>query len=197
MLGARCIPAVAALLIAGVPQFVQAAKDDPKWLMRVVQDGATLENLIADYIQTEYGVEAERRASPTDNADILLSYTLAPDDAPEIPCVVDTAVSAREHGRVVERVVQVVAWYELPASLKTPQTRARILELNNEWHRENWMPGRIYLDADGDIRLESFLNIPAEGVPVHPDLVYDLLVRTKTAWREYYRKLRQTLTATP
>jgi len=185
-----------AMLMWSLPQ-ARAAKEDPRWLLQVCQDESSLEKTIADYMKEEYDIQAGRHVTKQDDADIYLSYTLAPEGAPKIACIVDSEVSARNGDRVVERMIKIVAWYELPASAKTRQARAKILELNNEWHEKKWMPGRVYIDDDGDIRLETFLNIPSTTIPVHAELVRDLLVRTNAAWAEYYQTLAKSLSLPP
>ena len=49
-----------------------------------------------------------------------------------------------------------------------------------------------YLDAEGDLVLESFINIPGPDIPVHAEMVSDVLVRTLSTWKQYYAELART-----
>ena len=103
---------------------------------------------------------------------------------------IDTRPSATEmqNGEevVTERMVSLTAYYVLPNSAKNAEARVLILEQINEWHVGRWVPQRIYLDEDGDIVLESMLNIPGNNYPVHAEIIGDQIIRMYSAWAEFY-----------
>ena len=90
---------------------------------------------------------------------------------------------------VTERVIKITSWYILNV---TPGhwARAPVLEMINTFSQEFWAPPKIYLDDDGDIRFEWFINVPSEDAPVHLELVRDAIVRIGLNWEdELYPRL--------
>ena len=171
----------------------QAPGAEQSWMLYPVQDESSLERKIANYIKAKSKVEAVYKFFGEKNDDLYLQYTLIPQGAPRVRLAVDTMVSGRQQGRVSERVIKVSTYYVLPASAKTPEARRKILELNNTWHQKKWMPGRVFIDTDGDIAMETFVNIPGADTPVHAELIRDIILRTNSVWSEYYKQLAATV----
>ncbi len=171
----------------------------PSWLLYVSNDEESIEKRIATYFRENYDVEAEYHFA--EENDLILQYAFSsPDEAfPEISTYIDTRPSATEmrNGEevVTERMVSLTAYYVLPNSAKNAEARALILEEINEWHVGRWVPQRIYLDEDGDIVLESMLNIPGNNYPVHAEIIGDQIIRMYSAWAEFYPLLDQILDA--
>ncbi len=171
----------------------------PSWLLYVSNDEESIEKRIATYFRENYDVEAEYHFA--EENDLILQYAFSsPDEAfPEISTYIDTRPSATEmrNGEevVTERMVSLTAYYVLPNSAKNAETRVLILEQINEWHVGRWVPQRIYLDEDGDIVLESMLNIPGNNYPVHAEIIGDQIIRMYSAWAEFYQLLDQILDA--
>jgi hypothetical protein len=171
----------------------------PSWLLYVSNDEESIEKRIATYFRENYDVEAEYHFA--EENDLILQYAFSsPDEAfPEISTYIDTRPSATEmrNGEevVTERMVSLTAYYVLPKSAKNAEARALILEQINEWHVGRWVPQRIYLDEDGDIVLESMLNIPGNNYPVHAEIIGDQIMRMYSAWAEFYQLLDQILDA--
>ncbi len=171
----------------------------PSWLLYVSNDEESIEKRIATYFRENYDVEAEYHFA--EENDLILQYAFSsPDEAfPEISTYIDTRPSATEmrNGEevVTERMVSLTAYYVLPNSAKNAEARALILEEINEWHVGRWVPQRIYLDEDGDIVLESMLNIPGNNYPVHAEIIGDQIIRMYSAWAEFYQLLDQVLDA--
>ena len=171
----------------------------PSWLLYVSNDEESIEKRIATYFRENYDVEAEYHFA--EENDLILQYAFSsPDEAfPEISTYIDTRPSATEmqNGEevVTERMVSLTAYYVLPNSAKNAEARALILEQINEWHVGRWVPQRIYLDEDGDIVLESMLNIPGNNYPVHAEIIGDQIIRMYSAWAEFYQLLDQILDA--
>ena len=94
-------------------------------------------------------------------------------------------------------MVTLTAYYVLPDSAKNAEARASILEQINAWHVGRWVPQRIYLDEDGDIVLESMLNIPGNNYPVHAEIIGDQIMRMYSAWAEFYQLLDEVIDAPP
>jgi len=141
------------------------------------------------YLKEKGNIDAITKFLDKEMKDLYLQYTLDPKGTPKIKVSVDTMVTAKGEGKVTERAVRAAAFYVLPPSAKTPEARRKILELNNEWHQKKWMPGRVYLDTDGDVALETYVNIPGATTPIHAEVVSDLLLRMNSAWGEYYKRL--------
>jgi hypothetical protein len=171
----------------------------PSWLLYVSNDEESIEKRIATYFRENYDVEAEYHFA--EENDLILQYSFSsPDEAfPEISTYIDTRPSATEmrNGEevVTERMVSLTAYYVLPNSAKNAEARVLILEQINEWHVGRWVPQRIYLDEDGDIVLESMLNIPGNNYPVHAEIIGDQIIRMYSAWAEFYQLLEQVLDA--
>lgn len=171
----------------------------PSWLLYVSNDEESIEKRIATYFRENYDVEAEYHFA--EENDLILQYAFSsPDEAfPEISTYIDTRPSATEmrNGEevVTERMVSLTAYYVLPNSAKNAEARVLILEQINEWHVGRWVPQRIYLDEDGDIVLESMLNIPGNNYPVHAEIIGDQIIRMYSAWAEFYPLLDQILDA--
>ncbi len=171
----------------------------PSWLLYVSNDEESIEKRIATYFRENYDVEAEYHFA--EENDLILQYAFSsPDEAfPEISTYIDTRPSATEmrNGEevVTERMVSLTAYYVLPNSAKNAEARVLILEQINEWHVGRWVPQRIYLDEDGDIVLESMLNIPGNNYPVHAEIIGDQIIRMYSAWAEFYQLLDQILDA--
>lgn len=167
-----------------------------EWLLDVSSDEESTEKRIASYFREQYDVEAEYHF--LDEDDLYLEYGFAADEGefPAIAVYVDTVPSALnedEGGTVTERRVTITAYYVLADAAKTPANRAAILEQINLWHVERWVPQRIYLDEDGDIVLESTVNIPGDEYPVHAEIVGDQILRMYSAWSEFYQELNDKL----
>ena len=171
----------------------------PSWLLYVSNDEESIEKRIATYFRENYDVEAEYHFA--EENDLILQYAFSsPDEAfPEISTYIDTRPSATEmqNGEevVTERMVSLTAYYVLPNSAKNAEARVLILEQINEWHVGRWVPQRIYLDEDGDIVLESMLNIPGNNYPVHAEIIGGQIIRMYSAWAEFYQLLDQILDA--
>ena len=171
----------------------------PSWLLYVSNDEESIEKRITTYFRENYDVEAEYHFA--EENDLILQYAFSsPDEAfPEISTYIDTRPSATEmqNGEevVTERMVSLTAYYVLPNSAKNAEARVLILEQINEWHVGRWVPQRIYLDEDGDIVLESMLNIPGNNYPVHAEIIGDQIIRMYSAWAEFYQLLDQILDA--
>lgn len=193
-IGIPMMAVIAAALVCGAMSRAEAEGEDlAKDLLFVCQDEKTIEIAIADYLERAEGVKARREVAKNDDQDMFLRYTLSPDGVPEVTVTVDTLVSGKKDKRITERVIRIVMFYILPEKAKTPEARRKILELNNDWLIRKWMPGRIYIDKDGDIALESFINIPGVKIPVHAEMVNDMLARTLNSWKQYYVELAKTV----
>jgi len=196
---------VVALMMSGGCATTSAARQEvsrqPSWLLYVSNDEESIEKRIARYFRENYDVEAEYHFA--DENDLILQYAFSsPDEAfPEISTYIDTRPSATEmrNGEevVTERMVTLNAYYVLPDSAKNAEARASILEQINAWHVGRWVPQRIYLDEDGDIVLESMLNIPGNNYPVHAEIIGDQIMRMYSAWAEFYQLLDEVIDAPP
>ena len=181
---------IAALcVLSGGLSVADAPAGAGKWLLYPAQDEASVERKIAEYMKDRGNIDATIKYLDKEKKDLYLQYTLDPEGTPKINVGVDTMVTARDEGKVAKRAVRAAAFYVLPASAKTPEARRKILELNNTWHQQKWMPGRIYLDKDGDVALETYINIPGTATPIPAAMVADMLLRTNTMWGVYYKQL--------
>ena len=196
---------VVALVMSGGCATTSTARQEvsrqPSWLLYVSNDEESIEKRIARYFRENYDVEAQYHFA--DENDLILQYAFSsPDEAfPEISTYIDTRPSATElrNGEevVTERMVTLTAYYVLPDSAKNAEVRASILEQINAWHVGRWVPQRIYLDEDGDIVLESMLNIPGNNYPVHAEIIGDQIMRMYSAWAEFYQLLDEVINAPP
>lgn len=167
--------------------------EDPDWLITVEQDESATEEKIADYLH-EWDLSFERVTLPEDEDDLMVAVPIAGlGGAPDLRVMVDTQPTRHEGEEVAERAVKVWFWHALPDSAKTQEARKIILEHNNQWMVRKWMPHRVIIDPDGDIAFEVFLNIPGRGVPFHPELVRDAIIRCASAWSNYWPPLAEKL----
>lgn len=166
-----------------------------EWLLPVVDDEETVEKRIARYILEVHGIEAEYKFAEED--DLFLQYSFNSDGQsfPKIAVFVDSLASNSEEtdaGAITtERRVTISAYYVLPDEAKTPASRAALLEVINEWHIGKWVPQRIYLDHEGDIAMESSINIPGKDYEVHTEVVIDQMYRMYSAWASFYQVLQE------
>lgn len=183
--------------LCALPLAVEAEEGAAGDLLFVCQDESTIEQQVRRYLKEKYDIDATMRYLDDEDTDLMLVYALSPRDegVPDIKFFVDTMISARdtETREVNERCLKINAYFILPDTYKTETWTRRIQTLNDDWHRRQWMPHRVYLDKDNDIAMESFINIPSRNVPVHADMVYDLLVRSLNAWSAYYLELSKLL----
>lgn len=161
-------------------------------LVFVEQSESLIEIQIDDYLQKTEGFAItidEYNGIPDD---LFLRFENTFQDAPELSFLVDTLRSATNDDDVVtERVIKITSWYILNV---TPDHWARspVLEMINTYSQDFWAPPRIYLDSDGDIRFEWFINVAAEDAPVHLEQVRDAIVRIGLGWEgELYPRLRE------
>jgi hypothetical protein len=164
-------------------------------LLHVCQDEKSMEMQIARYIERRNDVKPEITAFPEDENDLYLRYHIESDSGAEMSVVVDTVVSNSDDdtGRTTERAIRIVGYYVLPESAKTPEARAKLLELNNGFMNEYWSPGSVLLDEDGDVSFDTTINIPHSSVAVHAEMVSDALQRMVGAWEVYYEQLAETV----
>lgn len=181
---------LASLCVAGAvsvtAQTATGEKADPEPLT-VVQDESAVEKRIRAYLlRQDYVVHTEYLDEEMEDLVLLLTFG-GEEGVPDITFEIDTFSTAHDDS---ERGIRIMALYELPDKAKTPAERRKILEINNEYMREKWAPDRIYLNGNGDIVLQSSLNMLSEGGPVHLANVEDLLVRAAIGWKDYWTKLR-------
>jgi hypothetical protein len=162
-------------------------------LLTVAQDEASVEQAIAAYLKQKDGLEGAVKAFRGNEKDLYLSYELKGDTAPKFTLVIDTEVTGGVKEKVQSRAVRLYGYFELPASAKTAEARRKILELNNAWCQDMWVPNRIYLDKDGDVCLETYINIPDAQHGIHPEEVRDAFHRTRNILDRYYQRLSETV----
>lgn len=185
-----------ALLSAVALLVTAAAFAETTPLIFICQDEASIERQIKGYIEEKYEIEGGFQIINEDNDDIVVTYTLsAGEETPKFEIKVDTMVSGRntETEEITERCIKIYGWYELPAKYKAAAYRPRIMELNRSFMERKWVPHRVYLDRDTDVAFETFINIPGPNVPIHAEMINDMLRRNLTAWEEYYKELQAVL----
>lgn len=181
----------------GLGTWVSASEDaeetfdisSPEWLLRPVQDESSLERTIAKYIRQKMDINAEVRFLDDDMEDMAIYYPLNPDEAPDLRVKVDTYSSRDDGDQVAERVISLTAWYVMPDEAKTPELRQKTLEVLNSQMLQFWTPDRFMIDGDGDIQIETFINIPHQQAPVHCECVLDSLMRMTSGWNRCYLAL--------
>lgn len=168
-----------------------ATKDVKKWFLQVTDDEESMEKLIGNYIKSVYNVSPTYKFDEKDN--MYLTYDLS--ENPKIIAVIDSRPSgwSEEGKKVTEKRVWISSFYVLPESAKKNDMRNKILELNNSWNNNTWVPHRIYITNDGFIAMQSSINVPGKEYQVHAELVRDILVRTVTFWNEYSKELAEVL----
>lgn len=178
-----------------------AKSEKSQWLLPVSADEETMEKRIAAYVKKAHDIEAEYHFADED--DLVLKYVFSSDDAafPEVPLIVDSeesnSVQLDDETIITERRVTLTAYYVLPDAMKTSEYRAQLLEVINLWHVGKWEPQRIYLDKDGDITMQSSINVPGKDFQVHAELVADQAFRMYSAWQEFYATLNSAEFASP
>ena len=134
-------------------------------LVFVEQSEGLVEMQIDDYLRKTEGFTITIDEYDGIPDDLFLRFENTFRDAPELSFLVDTLQSATNNDDVVtERVIKITSWYILNV---TPGhwARAPVLEMINTYLQEFWAPPKIYLDGDGDIRFEWFVNVPAADAP--------------------------------
>jgi hypothetical protein len=170
-----------------------AQSTDPAQLF-VCQDEASIERKIHAYLKTKHDWDGEILEIEDSDGDIYIEYALAPEGCPEMTVFVDTdSTETGDEGNILERRIEIWSYYEVPDKYKTPEYRQKLLELNNKWMQDYWMPSGVYIDEDGDIAFQTNLNIPLLTVSVHAELVYDVLARTQNSWKDYWPEFKKTV----
>ncbi len=159
-------------------------------LVFVEQSESLVEIQIDDYLRRTEGFDIAVNEYESISDDVFLRFKNSYANAPELSFLVDTLQSASNDDDVVtERVIKITSWYIIKV---TPDhwARAPILEMINSYSQDFWAPPRIYLDSDGDIRFEWFINVAAEDAPVHLEQVRDAIARIGLGWEdELYPRL--------
>ena len=176
----RALASAGALCLALAPW--AQAQELP--LVFVEQSESLVEMQIDDYLRkTErFAISIEEWNGIPD--DLYLVFDRPSGNAPSLTFQIDTLQSATGVNNVVtERVIRITSWYVINV---TPDHWARepILELINGYAQELWSPPKIYLDSDGDIRLEWYINIAGEDAPVHLEQVRDAINRIGDGWEQ-------------
>ncbi len=169
------------------PRSITTAQSE--WFLFMDESDEQLEKRIATYLKKELGVTADYKY--LDEDDLYLVYKLSPENVPTIPVIIDTLVSGtgetKSGTRIVARRVRLDAQYDLPEAARTTVMRAKLLEFNNKWQREKWVPDRVYLDDDWCLHLATNVNIPDPDIPVHAEMISDAVLRMNSVWKDYYK----------
>ena len=158
----------------------------------VEQSESLVEIQIDDYLRETERYEIEINEYDGIPDDVSLRFDDTFDSASDLSFLIDTLQSATDDNDVVtERVIKTTSWYVIEV---TPNhwARAPLLEMINLYAQDFWSPPKIYLDGDGDIRFEWYINVAAEDAPVHLEQVRDAIIRIGLSWeREMYPRLRE------
>jgi hypothetical protein len=174
------------VLFAPLAPLASRAEDLP--LLFVTQDESQVEKQIGAYLGDVKGLNVTYRNRGENNEDKFLGVSFNADEAPSITMIIDTSPSANRDGQASERRVKIYSYFTYGIKENHPK-RAKVLEVLNLFMTESWSPGRLYLDSDGDVILQSDVNIPGQDYPVHPEMVYDLMSRMVLSWKELYPAL--------
>ncbi|MEW5724096.1 MAG: hypothetical protein AB1896_13385 [Thermodesulfobacteriota bacterium] len=160
---------------------------DEDWLLHATQDNDSTIKLLDKYLEARHGKKAEVGQR---QGGMVLVYSLAPADTPEIPLIVDTFASKTDgSGLVLERVVRVQALIELADCAKTDHFQGQLLHLNNRFIKAGWVPHQLALDDQGNVTAGCYLVIPGRNLPLHPENVWDMMARMVDFWKQYYPQL--------
>ena len=161
-------------------------------LVFVEQSESLVEIQIDDYLREKEGFEIAVNEYESIPDDIFLRFEDSYDTAPDLSFLVDTLRSGTDDDDVVtERVIKITSWYVVEVT-QDHWARAPLLEMINSYSQDFWAPPRIYLDSDGDIRFEWFINVAAADAPVHLEQVRDAIIRIGLGWeQEVYPRLRE------
>lgn len=156
---------------------------EPSAPIRVTASDSAVEKQLAGYLRDvkEWTVDFEVFPKNADDVYLSVPWTTT-DDGPTMYVTVDVEPSARskEDGSVREIRVRIFCVFKYEIDASHPQ-RAAALEALNTYQNDFWTP-RVYLDEDGDLVLESSVNVPGEDFPIHPELVADAIDRMSGAW---------------
>ena len=158
----------------------------------VEQSESLVEIQIDDYLRETEGFEIAVNEYESIPDDIFLRFEDSYDTAPDLSFLVDTLRSGTDDDDIVtERVIKITSWYVVEVT-QDHWARAPLLEMINSYSQDFWAPPRIYLDSDGDIRFEWFINVAAADAPVHLEQVRDAIIRIGLGWeQEVYPRLRE------
>ena len=161
---------------------VEPAMDSP--FVYVEKDERTAELGIDEYLRKNEGLAIAILEYDEIPDDVYLRFDISYENAPELAFLVDTLESAADDDGVpTERVIKITSWYIINVT-PDDQARAPVLEMINSYDQDFWAPPKIFLDSDGDIRFEWYINVAAEDVPVHMEQVRDAVIRIGLGWEE-------------
>jgi hypothetical protein len=158
-------------------------------LLRVTQSDKDLEQQIGKYFSEEKGWKVDYSQYGEDENDLLLEVSFGSDEAPPISFLIDVVPAAKQGDQITESRVRIQAWFTTEIGPDHPK-RVDWLEALNAFNAQYWMPHRTFLDGDGDLWLDSNINIPGADYPVHPELIADAVIRTAYAWETLAEHLR-------
>ena len=164
-----------------------------EWLLFPAQDESSVETKIAKYIKKKRGVQAEVKFIDEAMSNLAIYYPSGGGEIPRIKVRINSQSAAKVDGKITERVVFVSAWYVMPTASKKPEVRRKILEVNNQYMTKYWIPDHITLDSDGDIQLQTMINISDQKAPVHCEAVLDSIMRLANGWQTYYKLLDEAI----
>ncbi|MBK8978927.1 MAG: hypothetical protein IPM29_23755 [Planctomycetes bacterium] len=159
-------------------------------LLRVTDSTNALELQIGKYFKDEKGWKVDYRTLGDDAGDLLLDVSFGVEKHAPISFTINAVPAARDGDKVVETRISIRSWFVIGVGPDHPM-RGKVLEAINEHLQGYWIPQRVYLDSDGDLTLESNVNIPGADYPVHPEQIADLVIRTVYAWETLADKLEE------
>lgn len=189
----RWLVVVAVLAVVTLSTTLFSAESMRDALLFVCQDESAIERQIHKYIKSKSGTDGTMELVGNGGDDLILRYTIGGEGAPTMRLIVDTMISARDRNqKVTERCVKVFGFYTLTEQEQARLSDSRINEFNQQWMVDMWMPHRVlYEEKEHRIAFESYANIPGAEYPVHAEIVSDLLTRTDSAWRRYWKDLNE------
>ena len=168
----------------------KSAKDSQ--LLFPAADERSIEEKLARFLREKHDLKSSLQLIDKKDGDYAVILPFSFTETPNITICIDTQVSAtRKTGGIHGRLVLISFQYVLPDWAKKNDTACEyILRLNNRWLRQSWVPDRLFLDEDNDLRFETNLNIPSPDVPLHAEMIFDALFRMLSSWKAYYAELK-------
>lgn len=165
--------------------------EQTKWLLFADKSNEDLIKMIGRYIDTFYHVTSNYIFRDEDK--LVLTYDLSSGDAPKIRIYVEAlAQKHMNYGgnvKLTDRRIKVYSFINISEYTKDKNLRQDILELNNKWLNEVWIPHSLTLTANGNIAMNSSVNIPGKDFPIPVECVRDLISGTLSAWENYSSEL--------
>ncbi|MEO0478680.1 MAG: hypothetical protein AAF196_04295 [Planctomycetota bacterium] len=154
---------------------------ESKWILRPTTSDRSLEEQFSEFLTEVHDYESEIHEFTQNPDDVYLAVGSTANELPSIEVLVDAIPLAGDETEVTKMRVELVAFFSTGVGKDHPK-RLRMLEVLNDYNMSVWGVTRVFLDSDGDLRLDSNVLVPESEHGVHCSVVFDHIVDIVDTW---------------